>query len=755
MPDPKPIPALRQWDGTHGAPDGDDAARVQLVMRRWHEQDGVLLNRDRTVEENVRMLAGRQWDVFSDVLGQFVDVTRYLTDEEKRWRQRPVVNLLQYWFLLTHARLTESAPEVQFQPSTADWRDQELAEVLDPIFKTQWSESGMDEAFVRAAAWLIAGGECYIESAVDWAQGPQQSLTGNAMLPGPNGQQMPTEGPVPYDAQGQPVASVTPDGQGYAVPDDAEPYTSHEGCLCPRVRSPLEVRAEWGADQAWEDKKWVTTVSYVTPAEVEEYYEQEVSGDTPNDGAAGYLQRLLFSSGHFGAVSNRVGAQTTGQTVGEYVAVYAMWERPSALSPETPDSPGGRLLVVTRDMVLHDSVRPYRCKGAAPVRRAQFIQQPGRGGFGSTPLEQLVPIQKTYNRGWAQILEHRNLCTNPILLIDSASGIDGVVSNLPGQTISVDFTATNGNPPATYLTPPPLSADVWRIQGMLLDVMMRLGSIAGAEGQPQTDDPSGQLVSELRFNSDRPVSVAARSLAHLVAGVMEDWIAIFPVIWPIEKTIDYAGEDQMYRTIDVSPELWDGNVHVRPDLVNARIESPEVKEQRVMTLWQNGAFGVPGQDPKANETMLELAKFPHMQRIGQQNSPDAATCRQLMGHLAQGADVQAIMALLKPWYNYDVWMTIVRDHLASPDYLKYDPAQQQAFAQFYSMIQMARIQAAATLAPVAASTAAPMVAAQGMLARLAQTSGPQDPALAQNGPADSPSPSGPTQAPGAPTASPS
>jgi hypothetical protein len=104
---------------------------------------------------------------------------------------------------------------------------------------------------------------------------------------------------------------------------------------------------------------------------------------------------------------------------------------------------------VTRTKVLHDSPRPFRTKAAGPIRRAQFIQQPGRGGFGSTPLEQLVPIQKTYNRGWAQILEHRNLSTNPILVVDSNAGIADEFTNLPGSKIEADFNVNGISPPTT------------------------------------------------------------------------------------------------------------------------------------------------------------------------------------------------------------------------------------------------------------------------------------------------------------------
>jgi hypothetical protein len=143
---------------------------------------------------------------------------------------------------------------------------------------------------------------------------------------------------VPYDKSGNPLASLTDDGSGYNVNEGAEPYTEHEGCLNPRVRSPLEVRSEWG-DGRWEDKRWIITRSYLTPQDIKELYGVEVHANGSNDGA-GFLQRLLFSSGYFGAVSNRPGASASDSSMGEgYAAVDAMWEKPYSDSPETTTVP--------------------------------------------------------------------------------------------------------------------------------------------------------------------------------------------------------------------------------------------------------------------------------------------------------------------------------------------------------------------------------------------------------------------------------
>jgi hypothetical protein len=146
------------------------------VRQRWSSQDALLAQRDRQIEENVRMLAGRQWEVFSPQLGRFVDISIYMSEKERAFRQRPVVNRLLYWFMLTHARLTENPPVVSFQPSTADRKDSLLAEVMDVVFKTLWQQAGMLEVIDRMMTWLIPAGTAYLKSRIDFQGGSEVQL---------------------------------------------------------------------------------------------------------------------------------------------------------------------------------------------------------------------------------------------------------------------------------------------------------------------------------------------------------------------------------------------------------------------------------------------------------------------------------------------------------------------------------------------------------------------------------------------------
>ena len=218
------LPAMREQPD---AEDKLDGSRSSFVNDLWNSQTWALQYRDRQVEENIRMLAGQQWMIFSDLLQKWIDVSKFLTDDERRWRQRPVVNRLLYWYMLTHARMTENPPVVAFQAATGDRYDALLAETMDTVFKSLWIEMGMVEVIDQLFSWLIPGGRAYLRTRVDQNSGPQIQLQGPAMLDQPGGGQMFVD-QAPYDVEGN--ALVQPAGPGQYEPTGT-PGMMREGKL--------------------------------------------------------------------------------------------------------------------------------------------------------------------------------------------------------------------------------------------------------------------------------------------------------------------------------------------------------------------------------------------------------------------------------------------------------------------------------------------------------------------------------------------
>jgi hypothetical protein len=665
------VPPLRQ----DNQPDENDGQRIELVRSTWHSQDAPLRYRDRQVEENIRMLAGQHYSVWSDLFGKFIDLSSMWTEDERRWRQRPAVNHLLLWFMLLHARLTENPPIITFQPSTLDRVDAMLAEVSDAIYKHVSREVDLAEVIETMYRWLIPSGEAYVKSRIDPFAGDLRQWIGPAALSspglvGPDGMplQMLAEA-VPYDRDGNPLAELQEDGSFIIT---GEPHSEPEGGMSMDALSCLEVRGQWGASIPWHKKRWHIHRSFLTPEEVWDLYQIEVQPDTFGDQAESgeELKRLLFGDGFFGAAGARgIGMGTNAKTDG-FVEVLEYWHKPSRFPgmEQTDESAGGRLLVATREKVLRDGARPFRFKYTSPIRQFQFVSLPGRPS-GTSPQEMLNPIQRAYNRGWAQFLEHRNLCTNPIGVVDNASGISsGQITNKPGQMVSVS--RRPGVPVLEFVAPPPLGTDSYRIQEMLGAEIRFLGNIDGGTGELPSPDSSGELVKELRFNSDRFVGPTARRSVTEIARVAEDWMVMIPLIWDQQKILTVPGEDNIVRAFTVLPEILEGGkINAFPDVESMLPESRGERQAKVRQLYVDGAFGPPG-SPPAIRRYMELSRFPHLSRAARPGGVHYSTAQTQLGQLLQGVPAPEIPVF--PWYDSLVHLEVLEEFMASTDFLSMD-----------------------------------------------------------------------------------
>jgi len=729
----KDIPPLRS---APDQPDDQDSNRIAWVTYLWDAQDELLRIRDRMIEENLRMLAGQQWTVYNNRIGRFVDVTRWMTDEEKRWRQRPVFNRLLLWFMITHARMNENPPIITFLPGP-DRLDAETAVTEDIIWKAKWREVGMADVWDRASAWLIPSGTMYLRSRIDDEKGKLVPRMARSEVPiiGPDGQPLMTENgepqmtpeefdDVPLDEQFNPLKQMTPDG----LMQTGEAYAERKGDLAVDVFNALQVRGEW-SPRPWHEKRWHMIRTFLTPQEIMERWGVDTIGEaeTTPDGT-GALERLLFGKGFFGSADAFFGADFANASMPEQlVEVFEFTHRPVKRLPtapemqETQDSPGGRMILCTRKKCLVDDVRPIRFKYTSGIRRFEFIRVPGRPGGGTTPQEAMNGAQRAYNRGWSQVLEHRNLVTNPKGVIDAMSGVEETdIDNEPGTFHVVN--RRPGVPAIEWVAPPPLGQDVYQTQALLLNEINDLGALAGTEGDAPTEDASGELVKELRFNADRFIGPTMKRSVEEFARMAEDWMAMMPLVFDQEELFSYAGEDNMARTILVVPNMFaEGKVNVVPDIESMLPEGRGERQQRITALYANGLFGQPG-SPEAIKRFFDLSSFPHLDRARKFGGVHRVTAEQENGQLLQGMNPQQIPVF--EWYDDAVHLMVHEDFMASPEFLKQNDQIRKAF-EFHRGMHIINIQLkVAQMSPPGAPGPAPSGSQEGQPEPTSEPGGP-------------------------------
>lgn len=691
------------------APDDLDAKRIETFQRERDAQTDVLLVRDRQIEYNIRMICGQQWNTWSPLVGRFVDVAASLSRDEKKWRQLPVVNKLLPWYVSTHTRLTENQPIISWIPGP-DRIDSQLAEVLDTLTKLDWRRANMSAINSQLFAWVVMAGRGHILSRLDMTKGDWKPWVADAHLPivradgspmlDQYGQPAHTPQPVqdvPIKPDGTPHAVMTPDGVQVTGP----PHHERQGGITCEVYSPLQVRSQWGP-QLWHQKTWHDVLRFLTPEQVYEQWgvevEPDISGADANNMAT--LERVLYGSGFYGAMRGVSGASGWPDTnvKGPLCSVYQRWEAPKPFDErllntwyaplmERKDQPGGREIVWTPKTVISDGPREVRWPYVSPINTWDFIDLMGRPS-GTTPVEMLNNLQRSLNKRTQQIDEHAAVSGSPQRIVYDDSGIDkNQVNNSPTKV----YVATRGPGPAIeWSAPPALSSDVYRAKDATAAEIQEVGMTAGNSGQPPTDDPSGVLVEQLRFDTDRYLGDCSRRAVGEYGRLAENWLAVYPIIYTEDDVITLNGDDNLARTIVVYPKLFEqGMVHVQPDIESMVPESRAQRQSQAYRLWKEGAWGDP-RDPKVRDIFLRASRFTSYGQLSRPGGTDRTMAEQENGRLLAGAPGVQIA----PWQDDDVHLWILEDFMKSPEFWKQKPKVQRAF-QFHRQQHLMQKQAKA------------------------------------------------------------
>lgn len=660
-----------------------DPQRLQFGRGAWSKFDDLVRQQNRQIEENVRMLSGQQHSIYHPLLGKFLDVNEWMNPEERAWRARPVFNRLLPWFIITHARATENQPIVTFLPGP-DRLDADLANILDIAMKTVWFDANMEDVHDRLMGWVIAAGRAHLMSRINPNKGPLRKWIGEAFVPvvDTNDQPIPDndggtlsqhipEG-VPFDKQGQPLAKyrMTAPGVGELV-HTGKPHATHVGGIEVDVLSPMQVRGSWGP-QPWHQKRRHLIRSYHPPEDVYDMFGVEVPPDVRGGSVTdtGELERLLFGTGFYGSNTSLADSQTAQVSTEGYVEVTQLWEAPCSYGgmEETDDSPGGRWLVCSRSQVIRDGPRPAKFPYTSPLNTFEFIRMPGRPG-GTTVQEALNQVQRNYNDAHGRFREHVNLSTNPKTIIDQGSGIKaGKWTNRPGENHVVN--RRPGVPAVEFVAPPQLGQDVYKWFAILGQEFHDIGFMAGAN-DPGTPGDSGEKVKEVRFNTDRFLGPTMRRTAGEYGRVFENWQALLPLIWDMETTISYAGDDNVAETITVYPELFrEGKVNARADVESMLPEGRGEQQQKVFSMYNAGLFGLPG-SPQALAKFWDMAHMPHLSRSAKPGGVDATTAEQENGQLMQGIPAASIPVY--EWYDDDTHLLVLEKFMKGPKFKELAP----------------------------------------------------------------------------------
>ncbi len=579
----------------------------------------------RQVEENVRMVSGRQQEVFLEQLQDFVDISTFFIEEDEVWRQNPTYNWLAHYYKLTLSKLTENLPALGFLPRTSDWNDAALAQVGEPIWKYEWQQMNMAEYMFDLYGWVILAARAITKMTWSPDRGPAEEFRGPLDLAWMEGnavtQRQLTDAPYVRNNEGLyvPALQYLDEEQTTLALDDAgepmfgQPYSSRLGDMAFKVLVPTSVRTPHGSDKFWE-KAWYTEEYLLPVTEVERRFGVEVDPDnvTSEDDLT---IRLTYGQnyGMPGRFLMNALTHVEGVALKGLVRVREHWRR---VIPNHPTLSRGRVIITTKDEVLYDDINPFWVDGSAedppmPYEAYDAVPMPFRNeGFGD--LEAMNPIARALNRRMAAIEQSVEHNEQPVTFYNKNAMTDEDADrmNRPGALIGATFQVGQvaDRLPAADL--PRGSVD---LADRLQQWLQLMGSQPfGSEGMPVTEDASGELQREVRFDTDRVWGATLRLHSYAWARQAHRMFGILRACMTDERLLTLAGEDAAAQFLEIGPLLFKGGIHAYPQPESQVLESRQEKQNRITALV---AMGLPPQQA------FDALGYPDVQRALRPNPP--------------------------------------------------------------------------------------------------------------------------------------
>lgn len=676
-------PGLRDTDPP---PMGEDPATLVQFLHhtrtRWQQIRRPYL---RQVEENVRNLAGYQYDAYIPELQEFVNLAQFFVPSDERWRRFPVDNwLTQRFFLQAIAKLTENPPVLGAMPGTSDQADADAALILDPWLKYQWHRMGMAEKLYQAYGWLLTAGAFVLKPWWDPSAGPSEKWVADATLNVLGESRTFTDAPYILGPDGEPVPHILTDEQGQPAvdgngnPQFGPPRTQPLGDLNCLVIPPTAIIQPYGPEAPWE-KPWTVHEYYLTPQSVWERFGVDCTGEVensgPDDGYDDLLRRMEYTS-YYGNPANpeaNIGLFFgTGQPepVEGMVRVIERWERACDQYPQ------GRLSVCAGQEFCLDDVNPYttpqRGKVVIPFHVFPKPGLPFRQE-GHMDLENLIPLARAKNRMLGGKLDATALNEQPIRLVNvNAVGDDQDEKlNQPGGIVY--HNGTTGDP-VKYLTPPALPSALKDMDEWLTEELEAMAGISAPPSAPVSSDPSGELLREQRFDADRPWGATLRYGGEEWGRFGQTLVDIAAVCQSDERFVTIAGEDQIARFLTVRPQLFEGSVHVRVSPESAVLETRQDKQNRLMNLY----IAMSKLPPPLAQQLAKAMNVPDLQRAVLPNAAAWGTAQQNIAWMWQTGQVAPVL----PEQDHQTFLDAIHDFQQGPHWQTATPQQQQALRLF-------------------------------------------------------------------------
>lgn len=355
-------------------------------------------------------------------------------------------------------------------------------------------------------------------------------------------------------------------------------------------------------------------------------------------------------------------ARSGGQRV-PCVNVMELWEDPQTLTESARDQyPTGRLTVVANKTLLYAGANPFK-DAKHPYDMFRSAVFPGRF-WGMSPIDQVVPIQKGYNKSRSQMMEARNMTSAPQIAMEQGAGLVRP-TNEPGST----WEYRKGWKAPAYVVPPQVNP--WMTQDLDRQIQEFEDTIMVREvsrGETPGANMTGVGISQLLEQDNTPWGPTATEYSLCLSGVMQKLLSrasqgyIEPRVLGSVDEIDPEDVMEFYS----NGELM--SVKVECDITSVMPSSQTANQVKVEGLVKLGVLD-PIQDRSKIIRMVEFGKEDELQLDDDVDNRRALRENKRMR--------RGIPHEIMPYDDDPIHLKAHTDFMKSPEFEAMQPAQQK------------------------------------------------------------------------------
>jgi hypothetical protein len=285
---------------------------------------------------------------------------------------------------------------------------------------------------------------------------------------------------------------------------------------------------------------------------------------------------------------NVIGARSVKK---EEVLVLECWIKPgNSLMPN-----GGLAIIVGGQVASIVDGFPYK-HNRYPFQKLENVES---GRFYTTSvLEDLVPLQREYNRTRSQIIESKNMMAKPKLLAASGSIEAKQITSEPGQTIYYKMGYPAPTPLQLTALPNYVLQEVQQLQQDMDDLV---GQHEVSRGQNPSQVTAATALSFLKEQDDTVIAGVIQSLESALEEMGRQTLGLAVQFWDSERMVRTVGADGTFDAQLYQASAIKKNQDIRVESGSALPQSKAAKQAFVMDLLKMGLI-----PPEKGLEMLDI-----------------------------------------------------------------------------------------------------------------------------------------------------